>query len=70
MKIQNPDCYGSHCVFETGATQKLPGVGWSGVYLCEACFNYEISYRARRNKTLGDSFMFELPKWGELKLKR
>ena len=65
---RNPNCDGVNCISEVGEVRLLPTGGDSNAILCKACFNHEIRWRVERNKDLGITFQFKLPKWEELKI--
>lgn len=68
MKIQNPNCDGSHCISSTGETRWLPTGGDGNAILCRACFCHEMAFRRERNQKLSVSCRFLVPAWESLRI--
>jgi len=66
--MHNCDCDGSHCQKPDGEVRLLPTGGSSNLILCHACYLHEIRYRKERNRDLGLTFQFSLPRWEDLEV--
>jgi hypothetical protein len=64
----NPNCDGNHCEYATGETRVLPTGPKSNAILCQQCFNWELKWRATRNRDLAKDCAFKLPEWLSLAL--
>jgi hypothetical protein len=67
MKVQNPMCDGSHCVFPDGEVRVYPlgekGTLCGNLILCSACFRAENAYRVLRARETGKPENFPLVSW-------
>lgn len=70
VRIQNPNCDGSHCQYEKGEVRKLPlnKTHSSNLILCNSCTGFELAFRFKENKRLADYAKFDLPSWEELEV--
>ena len=64
--MKNPNCDGEFCIKENGEVRLLPTTKGSNAILCNSCYNYELTYRRRRQKE--GRGKYEFPKWQDLKV--
>jgi hypothetical protein len=50
-----------------GTVKLMPTGGDGNLILCRSCWQRELTYRADRNRSLGDFAQFSLPKWDDAK---
>ncbi len=65
--MTNPDCCGDRCIRYNGEVRLVPIGGHGNLILCRECFVYEMNFRRRRNRELGDE-LFTILSWDKCKV--
>lgn len=65
MNLHNLNCDGGHCESTSGKVAILPLPGNARLFLCRACWLYEMEWRIERNWELAEDVRYPILRFDE-----